>query len=96
MQHSKNGGNILFVILVYDINIKRITKVRKICKKYLHPIQRSVFEGELTGQKLEQLKNELATSIQPKADTVSIYELGSHRYAYKWQIGIVEKNHTIL
>lgn len=93
---QKNGGNRLFIILVYDINIKRVAKVRKICKKYLHPIQRSVFEGELTGHKLEQLKSELQNIIQPKADTVCIYELDSHHYAYKWQIGIVEKNHTII
>ena len=73
-----------------------MASVHKICKKYLRPVQRSVFEGELTAAKLEQLKTELNGIIRPKEDTVCIYELDSHRYAYKWQIGIVEKNHTIL
>ena len=43
----------VYVILVYDINLDEkegsrvLTKVYKICKKYLNHIQNSVFEGEL-------------------------------------------------
>ncbi|MEN2993717.1 MAG: CRISPR-associated endonuclease Cas2, partial [Thermodesulfovibrio sp.] len=44
------------VILVYDINEKRVSKVLKTCRKYLHWVQNSVFEGELTEAKLEKLK----------------------------------------
>lgn len=86
----------MFVILVYDVNVKRVAKVRKICKKYLHPVQRSVFEGDLTGQKLNFLKRELEQVISSKQDTVCIYEMDSYRYAYKWQIGMAEKRSNIL
>ena len=86
----------MFVILAYDVNIKRVAKVRKLCKKYLHPVQRSVFEGDLTGQKLNSLKDELERTINSKQDTICIYEMDSMRYTYKWQIGMVEKRSNIL
>ncbi len=43
----------MYVILVYDISgdnggEKILTKVFKICKKYLTHIQNSVFEGEIS------------------------------------------------
>ena len=50
----------MYVILVYDIRLDdtgpRIWRnVFKICKKYLHHIQNSVFEGELTKAQIMQL-----------------------------------------
>lgn len=41
----------MFVILVYDINIKRNKKVLKICRRYLNHVQKSVFEGVITEAK---------------------------------------------
>ncbi|SUY64384.1 CRISPR-associated endoribonuclease Cas2 [Clostridium sporogenes] len=38
----------MFVILTYDIEEKRINRVRKTLKKYLVWTQNSVFEGEIT------------------------------------------------
>lgn len=46
----------VFVILTYDVNQKRVGKVCKVCKKYLHHVQKSVFEGEITEARLKQLK----------------------------------------
>lgn len=86
----------MFIILVYDVNVRRVAKMRKLCKKYLHSVQRSVFEGEVTGRKLNQLREEISGLIQPRADTVCIYEMDSVRYASKWQIGMVEKRENII
>lgn len=36
----------MFVILVYDVNVKRTAKVLKTVCPYLSHLQRSVFEGE--------------------------------------------------
>ena len=47
----------MYIILTYDIATVKISKVRKVCKKYLRHIQKSVFEGEL---------NELSTEIVEK------------------------------
>lgn len=44
----------MFVILVYDVDQKRVAKVLKKCREYLFWVQNSVFEGELTEMKLRQ------------------------------------------
>lgn len=49
----------MYVILVYDINQKRVGKALKICRKYLTHIQKSVFEGNITESRLKALKEEL-------------------------------------
>ena len=49
----------MFVILVYDVEQKRVAKVLKKCREYLFWVQNSVFEGELTEMKLRQLRENL-------------------------------------
>ncbi len=67
------------IILVYDIALEepkdqnRLNKVRKTVKKYIHHIQKSVFEGDITEAKLEKLKAELRDIIDSKRDMVLIY-----------------------
>jgi CRISPR-associated protein Cas2 len=63
----------MFVILSYDMRQERVAKARKIVKKYLRPVQRSVFEGHLSQSKLGHLKRELETLIRPEEDGVRIY-----------------------
>ena len=63
----------MFVVLVYDVKQERVNKVLKICRKYLTWVQNSVFEGEITPAKLEILKDELQTVIDPEYDSVVIY-----------------------
>ncbi|WKZ20104.1 MAG: CRISPR-associated endonuclease Cas2 [Candidatus Jettenia sp. CY-1] len=46
----------MYVIAVYDVDQKRCGKMLKLCRSYLHHIQNSVFEGEITEAKLEELK----------------------------------------
>ena len=67
------------VILVYDIATEepkdhtRLNKVRKVARKYLHHVQKSVFEGELTEAQLERLKSEVLRVVDKKRDFVIIY-----------------------
>jgi len=67
------------VILIYDISLiekedqKRLTKVMKIARKYLHHVQKSVFEGELTYGKLKRLENEIFNVVDKTRDSVIIY-----------------------
>ena len=44
----------MFVILTYDIGAKRVSKIMKICRKYLLHVQRSVFEGNITRSSFEE------------------------------------------
>lgn len=86
----------MFVILVYDIQVKRVAKVHKICRKYLFPVQKSVFEGEITQKQLTMLKQELERVIDYTQDAICIYEFDSSLYAYKLQIGVNNPVETIL
>ena len=50
----------MYVILVYDFGEKRVGKMLKLCRKYLHWIQNSVFEGEISEVKLKELLQKMA------------------------------------
>ena len=69
------------VILVYDIateepkDQQRLNKVRKVVRKYITHVQKSVFEGELTKSKLERMKSEILKVVDRERDSVIIYIL---------------------
>jgi len=73
------------IILVYDISTEdpkdqvRLNKVRKIARKYIHHVQKSVFEGDITPSGFERLKKEILEVVDRKRDSVIIYELGEFR-----------------
>ena len=60
------------VVLVYDVGEERIPLVYGICRRYLHWVQNSVFEGELTEGKLNSLMRELE-GILDSDDSIVIY-----------------------
>lgn len=76
------------MILVYDVNVKRVAKVLKTCRKYLYWVQNSVFEGEISPAKLEKLKMELSKIIEPEEDSVIIYTFRSSWYTNREIIGL--------
>lgn len=63
----------MYVILVYDVGVKRVVKMLKLCRQYLNWIQNSVFEGELTEVKLRELKNKIDGIINQGEDSVIIF-----------------------
>lgn len=54
----------MYVIMVYDIKEKRVSKILKIARKYLIWIQNSVLEGELTNSQFKKLKSEVKKRIK--------------------------------
>lgn len=78
----------MFVILVYDFNEKRVAKALKICRKYLHWVQNSVFEGEISQANYTKLKMELARIIHPDEDSVILYVFRSTRYSRREEMGL--------
>ena len=86
----------MFAILVYDINVKRVAKILKICRKYLVWVQNSVFEGEITKAKLEKLKMELRNKINEKEDSVIIYTFRTTRYSYREIMGLEKGGQDII
>lgn len=69
----------MFVILVYDIQEKRVGKVLKKCRQYLNWVQNSVFEGEISAGNYKKLTLELDQIIQDD-DSVIIYNMRTTRY----------------
>lgn len=78
----------MFVILVYDIEEKRVAKVLKTCRKYLYWVQNSVFEGEISEAKLTALKTELLKIIDKEKDSVIIYTFRTTKYSNVEIIGV--------
>jgi len=48
----------MYVIAVYDVASERTGKMLRLCRQYLHWIQNSVFEGELSALRLRELELE--------------------------------------
>jgi CRISPR-associated protein Cas2 len=78
----------MYVILVYDIKEERVSKILKICRKYLNWVQNSVLEGEITEAKLEKLKFELKEKMAEEEDSVIIYKFRTLLYSDREIIGI--------
>jgi len=83
----------MYVILVYDIEQKRVGKACKLCRKYLNWVQNSVFEGEISEAKLKEAQGKLKSLIDPDSDSVLIYKLRTATAASREIMG-VEKNPT--
>lgn len=86
----------MFIIVVYDVKSKRVSKVMKICRKYLNHVQKSVFEGNITQSKLEKLKKEIEVSVNVYEDSICIYCIGNTKYTSKYVLGISKDNGVII
>lgn len=78
----------MYVILVYDVNVKRVAKVLKVARKYLHWVQNSVCEGELTEAGYEKLKADIKKVIKEDEDSIIFYQLRTTRYTQRETIGV--------
>lgn len=78
----------MFVILVYDVNEKRVNKVLKTCRKYLNWVQNSVLEGEISDANLKKLKTEISRIINKEVDSVIIYILRTTKYSEREIMGL--------
>ena len=77
----------MYVILVYDVGQKRVGKMLKLCRKYLNWIQNSVFEGEITEVKLEELKFAARTIMDAKTDSIIVFRTRQEKWLDKEVIG---------
>lgn len=86
----------MFVIVVYDVNQKRVAKVLKTCRKYLHWVQNSVLEGDISDASLKQLKIELNQIINKDEDSVIFYHLRTTKYYSREVIGLKKGGDDII
>lgn len=76
-----------YFIAVYDVNVKRVGKMLKLFRRFLHHVQNSVFEGELTAAQYQQLQMAARELMEEDTDSVIFYELRDERYAKRTVLG---------
>jgi CRISPR-associated protein Cas2 len=78
----------VFVILVYDINVKRVAKALKIARKYLYWVQNSVLEGDISETNYAKLKMELSRLIREDEDSLIFYTFRTTKYSKREAMGL--------
>lgn len=77
----------MYIILVYDIGEKRVGKMLRLCRKYLHWIQNSVFEGEITEVKLKEMIINIKRIIDEESDSIIIFKNSDQKWLDKQIVG---------
>ena len=66
----------MFVVVVYDIsNDRRRTRLHNALKNFGTPVQYSVFECIVGGERLDEMKKAVRRVIKPRRDRVRFYYL---------------------
>ena len=82
------------MISVYDIATvdragqRRLNKIMKTFRKYLHHTQKSVFEGEISEAKLMALRKEVKQIISDKVDHVVFFRIDNKNNVKRETMGI--------
>jgi CRISPR-associated protein Cas2 len=82
----------IYVIIVYDVNIDRVSKVCNYLRRYLLWVQNSVFEGELTESQFMSVENGLKKIIDTSTDNIRIYIVRTKDAIKVKSIGIDKAN----
>ena len=77
----------MYVLIAYDVEVARVTKVHKFLKRHLHWVQNSVFEGELTDAQIETVKAGLQRLLVHETDSVLLYTARDRRWLNREIIG---------
>ena len=78
----------MFVILVYDVGVKRVGKVLKIARKYLNWVQNSVLEGDISDANFKKLKTELLRITNQGEDSLIFYTFRTKSYSNREEYGL--------
>lgn len=77
----------MYIILVYDIGEKKGGKMLRLCRRYLNWIQNSVFEGEISKVRLEELKSKASSIMDKENDSLIIFSSKNSKWLDKDIIG---------
>ncbi len=77
----------MYVIAVYDVAAERTAKMLRLCRKYLHWIQNSVFEGELSELQLKELEVEARKIMDEQYDSFILFKSRHTHFMDKQLIG---------
>lgn len=83
----------MYVVVVYDVEQKRVAKVCQFLRRYLNWVQNSAFEGELTEAQLEEVISGIREIVNRRSDSVYFYVVPDRRWCRRRVVG-VEKSIT--
>lgn len=81
----------MYVIIVYDIKVERVNKVKSFLRQHLFWIQNSVFEGDLTESEFQKITTGLKDIIDDDEDSVIIYKMMMEE-SFKREVLGIEKS----
>lgn len=81
----------MYVIIVYDVGVERVNKVKKFLRRWLNWVQNSVFEGELTDAEFLTVREGIKNIIDSESDSVILFKLKDRRFIDRNVLGI-DKN----
>ena len=63
----------MYVIIVYDVNVDRVSKVCNFLRRYLARVQNSVLEGEITDKQYAEIEYGLKHITVKSEDSIRVY-----------------------
>ena len=86
----------MWIILTYDVEVKRVQIIRKTCLPYLKWVQNSVFIGEITRGNLYIFISKLKSRINVEADSVQIFKIRDESLVKRITLGISKEFSNII
>lgn len=77
----------MYVVIVYDVSVDRVDRVRKFLKTHLTWVQNSVLEGNVTEAELRGMKSSLKNIVDTSEDSILIYKVSTEKYIDREEIG---------
>jgi len=77
----------MYVILVNDMKQQRVNRMLKLCRRYLHWIQNSVFEGEISEVKLMALLTKARAIMHEDEDSTILFKSRTQQWLEKQVVG---------
>lgn len=81
----------MYLLVVYDVNVERVSAVMKTLRMYLHHVQNSVFEGNITEGNYKELKESLSFVIDEDVDSILVFKFRA-AYVFNKEVLGIEKN----
>jgi len=78
----------MYLIIVYDIKVERVNKVKSFLRQNLFWIQNSVFEGEVTKSDFNYIKSGLNDIIDLNEDSIIIFRFRTEEAMHREVLGI--------
>jgi CRISPR-associated protein Cas2 len=85
---GKSGRGFMYLIIVYDIKVERVNKVKSFLRQYLYWVQNSVFEGEATKSEYKIIESGLKDLIDFDEDSIIIYRFITEDAMHRDVLGI--------